>query len=111
MNWNKLETIEQLETIKSESADVPVVIFKHSTRCSISAMALSRFERAWKDESAKSVKPYYLDLIANRQISNQVAETFEVEHQSPQVILIKNGESVYDESHYSISFDEVVGKA
>lgn len=103
MNWNKLTSESQLETIKAESAQQPVLIFKHSTRCSISAMALSRMERNWDD--AAGIKPYYLDLIANRSISNQVASKFGVDHESPQILLIQNGECVYDASHMGISFD------
>lgn len=108
MNWNKLTEDGQLAAIKQESATQPVMIFKHSTTCSISTMALKRMERNWQD--AAGIKPYYLDLLANRALSKQVADAFDVEHQSPQVLLIKNGEAVYDESHYSISFDGLVKK-
>lgn len=103
MNWNKLTTESQLETIKAESVQQPVLIFKHSTRCSISAMALSRMERNWDD--AAGIKPYYLDLIVNRPVSNQIVDVFGVDHESPQVLLIQNGECVYDASHMSISFN------
>lgn len=102
MNWNKLTTDTQLDTIKAESASQPVLIFKHSTTCSISAMALSRMERNWSDEAG--IKPYILDLLANRPLSRAIAETFGVDHQSPQVLLIQNGECVYDNSHMGISF-------
>lgn len=111
MNWNKINKIEELEDIKKESNTIPILIFKHSTRCSISSTALDRFERAWaKNLENKNVKPYYLDLIANREVSNAVAKQFNVQHESPQLLLIKNGESIYDESHYGISFDDVLEK-
>lgn len=106
MNWNKLTDEAQLTAIRQESAEQPVLIFKHSTTCSISAMALKRMERNWQDSAG--IKPYYLDLLSNRTLSKRIADAFGVEHQSPQVLLIKNGEAVYDESHYSISFDAVV---
>jgi bacillithiol system protein YtxJ len=102
MNWNKLTNADQLDQIKAESADQPVLIFKHSTTCSISAMALSRMERNWSE--AAGIKPYYLDLLANRSLSGQIAETFQVTHQSPQVLLIQDGKCVYDASHMGISF-------
>lgn len=102
MNWNKLTSDTQLDTIKAESARQPVLIFKHSTTCSISAMALSRMERNWNDQLG--VKPYYLDLLANRPISNKIEREFGVEHESPQVLLIRNGACVYDASHMAISF-------
>lgn len=102
MNWNKLTSDAQLEAIKEESVKQPVLIFKHSTTCSISAMALSRMERNWNDQLG--VKPYYLDLHANRSISNKIESEFGVEHESPQVLLIKNGSCIYDASHMAISF-------
>lgn len=105
MNWIQLTTEEQLENIKSKSATTPQVIFKHSTTCSISKMAFSRFERA---EAPDSIDFYYLDLLNYRSISNAIAEIFQVHHESPQVLLIKNGECVYDESHYGIMMDELL---
>jgi bacillithiol system protein YtxJ len=102
MNWNKLNSDSQLAEIKEESENHPVLIFKHSTTCSISAMALSRMERNWSDQLG--VKPYYLDLLANRAISNKIVSEFGIDHESPQVLLIRNGECVYDASHMSISF-------
>ncbi len=102
MNWNKLTSEAQLDAIKEESARQPVLIFKHSTSCSISAMALSRMERNWSEQLG--VKPYYLDLLANRPISNKVEQEFGIEHESPQVLLIKNGTCIYDASHMAISF-------
>ena len=102
MNWNKLISDDQLADIREESVRQPVLIFKHSTTCSISAMALSRMERNWNDQLG--VKPYYLDLLANRPISTNVEREFGIEHESPQVLLIRNGECVYDASHMAISF-------
>ncbi|MFY7908117.1 MAG: bacillithiol system redox-active protein YtxJ [Emticicia sp.] len=108
MNWNNLTEENQLEEIKQESYNQPVMILKHSTTCSISATALSRLERSWKDEVAKDLKPYYLDLLKLRPISNKIAQEFGVEHESPQILIIKNGQSVYDASHFDIRFDEIV---
>jgi bacillithiol system protein YtxJ len=108
--WNILNSAEQLETIKNESYELPVLLFKHSTRCSISDAALSRLQRNWETSLAGKAKPYYLDLIAYRQISNAVAELFGVEHQSPQVLLIKNGQCVYHASHFDIQTDSVLEK-
>ncbi len=111
MNWNKIITIEDLENIKNESNTIYILIFKHSTRCSISSTALDRFERAWaKNPENIDIKPYYVDLILNRDVSNAIANQFSVQHESPQLLLIKNGESIYDESHYGISIDDVLKK-
>lgn len=107
MNWNKLNDSAQLEEIKKESHNYPVLILKHSTRCSISSATLGRLERSWKQEEVGDLKPYFLDLIAYRPISNQIAEDFGVWHESPQALIIRNGESVYDTSHFDISFDTI----
>jgi bacillithiol system protein YtxJ len=110
MNWNKLTDPGQLEEIKALSHDKPVLIFKHSTRCSISSMSLDRLLRNWKSEDSARVIPYYLDLIAFRSISDQIEDFFGVPHESPQVLLIKDGQVVYDESHYSISYPAIMEK-
>jgi bacillithiol system protein YtxJ len=108
MNWNNLSDIKQLDEIITISSDKPVLIFKHSTRCSISSTALDRIERSWKDEEVKKTAPYYLDLIQFRTISGAIESTFGVEHQSPQVLLIKNGRCVYHASHYDIRYAELL---
>ncbi len=103
VGWEHLTEASQLERILEESKAKPVLIYKHSTRCGISSMALDRLERSW-DEEGKAIKPYFLDLITYRNISNIVAEMFNVYHQSPQIIVIKDGKAVFDESHMGISF-------
>ncbi len=107
MVWNKLESEEQLEQLKADSGEQKVLIFKHSTRCPISSMALDRLERSWKNEEMESVSPYYLDLIALRNVSSKAAEIFNVQHESPQVLLIENGKCIYNASHMGISYDAV----
>lgn len=104
MNWITLSNVEQLSSIKQQSAVKPQIIFKHSTRCSISTMALNRLERSNEIPSADF---YYLDLLAHRDISSKIAEEFSVYHESPQVLLISKGLCVYDESHSGISMDEI----
>jgi bacillithiol system protein YtxJ len=86
----------------------PVAIFKHSTRCSISRMALKQFENEFDMEGI--VTPYFLDLINHRDISNEIATRFEVYHQSPQLLLIKEGKSIYDASHSDIDAVELKGR-
>lgn len=108
MNWIPLTTETQLSEIKARSAEKAVVIFKHSTRCSISAVAKSRLERGREPEN---IAFYYLDLISFRSLSNKVAADFAVEHESPQVLLIRNGECVYDESHSGIRMEELEAHA
>lgn len=104
MNWTPLNNEEQIANIQQKSFDVPQIIFKHSTRCSISNMALHRLEKA---ATPANTNFYYLDLLNNRNISNQIAEVFQVHHESPQVLLIHKGNCVYDESHSGINMQEI----
>ena len=107
MDWISLNDSRQLDEILVESAKQPVLIYKHSTRCTISRSALDRLERKWNPSAAGDVKRYFLDLLSYRNISNRIAEIFQVEHQSPQVIVISNGKSVLDLSHFDIDFDSI----
>lgn len=104
MNWIDLNNMQQLADIKELSKTRPQVIFKHSTRCSISTMAKSRLER---NQQPLSGDFYFLDLLKHRSISDQIAEDFAVAHESPQILLIKNTACVYEESHSGIQMDEI----
>ncbi len=108
MNWIELKHADQIDELKSKSFEQPQVIFKHSTRCSISSMVKNRLERA---AAPATISFHFLDLVANRTISNKIAEDFFVEHESPQVLVIRNGECVYDESHNGINMDEIIEQA
>ena len=104
MHWIPLRSTEKLEEIILLSENSPQVIFKHSTRCSISSVAKSRLEKA----AAPGETPfYYVDLLSYRSLSNSIADRFSVEHESPQILLIKNGKCVYNESHMGIDMDEL----
>lgn len=104
MNWIALTSESQLEEIKELSSTKPVVIFKHSTRCSISTMAKGRLDRASQPEG---VDFYYLDLLAYRPLSNKIAQVFDVPHESPQLLLIKNAACTYEETHNGIDMDDL----
>lgn len=109
MNWIPLERMEQLEEIAERSKAVPVVIFKHSTTCGISRMALRSFEKAYVYDK-KQLEPYFLDLKAHRDISNAIATKFNVQHESPQLLLIKNGTATYHTSHGAIDAASLADK-
>ncbi|WP_196888660.1 bacillithiol system redox-active protein YtxJ [Aureivirga sp. CE67] len=99
--WKELRDLKTLDEIKEISKEKPVVIFKHSTRCGVSRGVLRQFERSISDY--KEADFYYLDLLQHRSVSNAIAEIFHVIHQSPQMLIIKNGEVVKHESHYQIA--------
>ncbi len=101
MDWKMLIREQQLDELLEESKEKPVLIFKHSTRCAVSRMVLLQFESSFDLEG--QVVPYFLDLLQYRNISNEIAQRFDVEHQSPQMIVIKEGKAVYDASHESIA--------
>ncbi len=100
LNWINLTQLEQLDGITESSSTKPILIFKHSTRCAISKMALRSFEREFNLQD--KITPYFLDLLEHRDISNEIAQRFNVVHQSPQIVLIHNQECIYDASHEDI---------
>lgn len=110
MNWQTLNSVEQLREVLEESKNEPVVIFKHSTSCSISSMAKSRLERQWDDNGLSNIKTYYLDLLSYRPISNEIAELLQVRHESPQLLLVQDGMCTYHASHLGINVDALKKK-
>ena len=100
LSWNHLTDLGGLNEIIVLSEQQPVLIFKHSTRCSISRMALKQFENEFNLQDKIAI--YYLDLLEFRSISNEIASRFKIEHQSPQIVLIKNGAIIHDASHSDI---------
>ena len=104
MQWKNITDLSQISEIQKEKGYS--VIFKHSTRCSVSLMAKRKFESDW-EVLPEDTNLYFLDLINHRNISSQIAETFQVHHESPQILVIKDGDCVLDASHSEISADEV----
>ena len=102
VNWIPFNSLEQIKTIKELSKSETILIFKHSTRCGISSMVIKRFEKLF-NESIKNIKVYYLDLLNFRDISDEVGNSFQVIHQSPQLLVIRNESSVLNVSHYDIT--------
>ena len=104
LHWLTLKDLQQLDAIIEQSKDVKfekIAIFKHSTRCTISDMVKNRLEKSVVDKDSLPV--YYLDLIVYRNISNRIAELFDVEHESPQLLIIKNGICVEHASHTDVT--------
>ncbi|PHS10067.1 MAG: cytosolic protein [Kordia sp.] len=105
--WLFLTSESQLEEIKSKSFERTQVIFKHSTRCSISSISMNKFVKNYNIPQ-EDADLYYLDLLNYRSVSDEVGHAFQVMHQSPQVIVVKNGEAVYNASHYAIQTDKIL---
>ena len=109
MNWLMLIDRKQLTELDQQSFDNSVkgvLIFKHSTRCSISDLALNRLERTW-GAADKILPVYYLDLLKYQSLSAEIAFKYHVMHESPQILIIKDGKCIYSASHSSISFQEI----
>ncbi len=100
--WKHLTSLNQLDQIAKDSKSKPVAIYKHSTTCGISRMVLRGLEADY-DIDASQLDFYYLDLKAYRNVSNEIAARFQVWHESPQMILIKNGTAVYNASHSAVN--------
>jgi bacillithiol system protein YtxJ len=107
MDWNQLTTASDIDEVKNKSSKKPVVIFKNSNRCSISHAVLNDLERDLKTSAALDAEFYMLDVVAYRPVSLQVAEAFKVAHQSPQLLIIKNGQCVFHDSHFGINLKDV----
>lgn len=105
INWLALTSVSQLDEIEDASNSKLVVLFKHSTRCSISRMALRQFENDF--ESNDQILPYYLDLLNHRDISNEIASKFSVVHQSPQLLIISKEKCIYNASHSEIDAEVI----
>jgi len=109
-DWKVLNNITQLDQIDQASADHPVVLFKHSVTCGISSGAKYRLETDWAS-FPENAEFYYLDLLAHRPISNEIARRYGVTHQSPQIIVIKDGKAQYDTSHHAINIGSIARAA
>ena len=101
LNWLEIQSMQDIDRIKDKSYKVPQVIFKHSNRCFTSKIVKSRFEDEW-DYAPSECEAHFLDIFSYRDISNYIAEHFHVHHESPQLLMISNGEVIYDDSHQDI---------
>lgn len=99
--WIPLIELTQLDIIEKKSITKTQLIFKHSTRCWVSKMVMNQFVTAFDQTSNMNL--YYLDVISYRSLSRTLASKFEVQHESPQVLMIKNGVVVAHASHGSIN--------
>ena len=108
MNWENLNSIDQLLDIDEKSKSKTQIIFKHSTRCSVSTFAKKILEREYNDAVQEQADVYYLDLISFREVSNEIANRYAVLHQSPQMLVVKDGVCVFNSSHSNVSFEKAL---
>lgn len=106
--WKTIKSEEDLDKAIKESYENRVAIFKHSTSCFISKTVLKNFEKEIENSDDENVSFYFLDLLAFRPISNKIAEDFGIRHESPQLIVFKDGKAINNASHQDISLSQVV---
>ena len=106
-NWNTLESLDHWNQLLDQSFQNAVVVFKHSTRCFISRSVLNNFEATGMNAGTPQTF-YLLDLLSYRSVSDAITEHTLVEHQSPQIIVLKDGKTVFTASNDAISFDSVL---
>lgn len=104
IDWKVLDRIEQVHDIKAASEHRPQLLFKHSTTCPVSGIAKRRLKEDWKWDN---IDAHYLDLLRYREVSNHIADFYQVYHESPQIILVHKGEVIHDTSHLDISIKDI----
>lgn len=108
MEWQIIQTEEEIQPLIEMSKRHPVLFFKHSTRCSISNTAKSRLERLWPQLNSHSILAVYIDVLTNRASSSLLSSIASVKHESPQAILFHNGQCIYHQSHLGIELEEML---
>ncbi|PQA97627.1 bacillithiol system protein YtxJ [Chryseobacterium piscicola] len=106
--WKVIENEDDLKNAVKISETKIIAIFKHSTKCFISKTVLKNFENEVKNTQNLNVDFYFLDLIKYREISNKIAEDFDVRHESPQLIVFENGRPLNNASHQDISLSQII---
>lgn len=108
MNWNILDNTKQISELRKLSHEKHVVIFKHSTSCYISSMVLKQFEKGFNVDLLKEKSEFYfLDLIKYRAVSNHIANEFGIRHESPQVLVVRDGKVIHHSSHSRIQPEQI----
>lgn len=108
MNWNILNSIDQLSEIDEKSKSKTQILFKHSTRCSVSTFAKRILEGEYSDDIEAKADVYYLDLISFRDVSGEIASRYNITHESPQLLVIKEGKCIHHSSHSDVSFEKAL---
>jgi monothiol bacilliredoxin len=107
MTWQYLETLPQLQQIDELSFSEPVLVYKHSTRCGICTAVKNELDEKLQKESDEKFKIFFLDLLRHRDISTAIEKKYDVKHQSPQVLIIRDGKCIYSATHYDINYQSL----
>lgn len=105
-HYDVFATVEQWESAAA-AADKPLFIFKHSTRCPISAAAFDAWKKWLNDHQDSGIRQALVHVVEHRPVSNAVAGRTGITHASPQAILIVDGKSVWNTSHWHITYDSL----
>ena len=105
MKWNTIASEAQIPLLKSQTSYV--LIFKHSTRCPVSLAALKRMESAWQEEDEKRMRPYLVNVLKERPISNEITAHYGVEHASPQILLIGRSGCLYSAEQERVNYTDL----
>ena len=105
MEWKRNKSVQEIIELSNQK---PVLVFKHSPRCGISRSALDRIEGNWKPGDNQNATCVYIHVMDERKLSNEIEAHFSVQHESPQVLIIKNGKCVYHASHGDVRYETVI---
>ncbi len=106
-NWNVLTEEEELQGVMEASHNRLQLVYKHSFTCGICHMTLENIEDSF-DELEEQADMHFVDVKNARPVSNLLADKLDVRHESPQVIIIREGKAVWDESHHAIKGEEIL---
>jgi bacillithiol system protein YtxJ len=108
MNWIILNSEDQFHELLKNSSERPQLIYKHSSRCNLSAVIKDSLEN---EDAPEGIDYYFLDIISTRPLSNKIAKELHVHHESPQVLVVKDGKCVFEESHFAIRMEDIIRAA
>lgn len=101
--FKEIQTVEEWQEALEKSASQPLLVFKHSTTCPISANALKEYETYLNKEPRQDVDYYFVKVIESRDVSNKIADDLGVKHESPQAIVVEGKKEVWNKSHWDIT--------
>jgi bacillithiol system protein YtxJ len=102
-----LRGIDELEQTLANSHERPVLLFKHSYACGVSAEALEELRSHIEENSAAEVHYAMVTVQTHREVCNTITERLGVRHETPQAILVRNGRAIWSASHFRVNVAEI----